>query len=329
MKIRVILGLILLASNFTFAQKLTKENFKKYEFEVPPEEMTFQEFEKYTVSARCLWDDASVINQVLLASKLRGFEKTTNKAEADFSMNYIVRSISFSSPSYTTKKTTKEKDGVKTVTVHHNYRGTCSYNVEVNIYGSNGEMLYSDVEIGTITINESSSTGKSDAYTRYKNTKKRHRSSVTGKAVRKIENRFADKFCYVPYRVSFKGVKVKPKKYDYDEFNNAVDGIKVSLNRSSVNARLEFLEPAIEAWKNDLKEADEISKKARVNTKVISAAYYNIGVANFLLNRFEEAKENFKKAYNFNKMVVNNLKHLIHVSEQMNERKDNIRVDEE
>lgn len=294
------LGLVGTAS----AQKINKEGCGRYNYEQPPSDMTLQQLESYYIESIVPNNNAYTMDQVRGAANLAGLEKTTNRDAAGAVVKYTVYPTDFTIPEYKKSSHTTEKDGVKRTTYTYRYNGKYTYKVNVAVTNKEGTTLHTGNKSGTESVTGSSTTSASDAKKSYNREVAKIKKSIVSSSVKYLNGQIADKYCYLNKSMSIKAIKIKPKKYDYDEFNQAVDVLKSSVSEADKATRVANLTEAIKAWEADLKESDPETKKARVNGKVTAGAYYNIALAYFVMEDYTKAEANFKKATEFDKNVT-------------------------
>ena len=112
-------------------------------------------------------------------------------------------------------------------------------------------------------------------------------------------------------------IKIKEKKYEYPDFNEANAALKEACT-APVEADLKA---SIVAWKADLEESDPENRKARVNKKITAGAHYNIALAYFAMGDYAKSEEAFNKASEFDKNVTNSHQILAKKASDMEMRK--------
>ena len=96
-------------------------------------------------------------------------------------------------------------------------------------------------------------------------------------------------------------------------------------NAADKETRNTEINNAIKFWEAEIPNADLESKKARINKKVLAGAYFNIGLANFMLYNYEKAKEAFVTAQKYEKSVTAMHKQLIRECDKQIPRKANLK----
>ncbi|MCH2223256.1 MAG: tetratricopeptide repeat protein [Crocinitomicaceae bacterium] len=304
MKERLLLFIALLLMGGVSAQKINKEGCGRYSYEQPPSDMTLQELQSYYVESIVPNNNAYIMDQVRGASTLEGLEKMPNRDAAGVIVKYTVYPTEFTIPEYKKDSYTSEKDGVKRTTYTYRYDGKYTYKVNVTVSNREGVVIHSGVKNGTSNVSGTSTVNATDAKKNYNSEVAKIKKSIVGSSVKYLNSQIENKYCYLNRTMAIKAIKIKPKKYDYDEFNQAVDVLKASVLETDKSTRNTNLTEAIKAWETDLKESDPEIKKARVNGKVTAGAYYNIALAYFMMEDYTKAEFNFKKATEFDKNVT-------------------------
>lgn len=306
-----------------FAQKTKTKGCGWYEYIQPPSNMALGQFKSYFVEPDLSSEKISVIKS---KCNLTGLTKTNNEVDADVIVKISVTRIAFQPYDYKKNVTTTEKDGVKTTTVTHTYTGQGSYNVRYKIYSrANNELLYSTDYQGGKSINVSSRTSASDAYNKYKSQKQTAKSNYVGSGIIAINKKVNDVLCYLNRKQNIKGLEVKAKKFDYDDYNKGIEILATFLNDPNKETRSTEINNAIKFWKTEIPNADLDSKKARINKKVLAGAHYNIGLAHFMLYNYEQAKAALVEAQKYDKSVTIHHKPLIKECEKQIPRKVNLK----
>jgi hypothetical protein len=295
---------ILIGLGFSLiAQKTKTASCGRYEYVQPPSNMVLQEFSTFYVEPSA---SAEKISTIKSNCKLTGFTQTTNEVEADFIVKHTVNRIVFKSSDYSKKSnTTTSKDGVKTTTVTHTYKGGYTYNMLLKIYSrENNELIYSTEFSYTKSISKSSTQNATYAYNAYKKEVDKARSGYIAEGVKALNTKASEELSYLNKSYPIKGIEVKAKKFDYDDYNKGILILKNFINTADKETRNTEINNAIKFWETEIPNADLESKKARINKKVLAGAYYNIGLAQFMLYNYEKAKEAFVAAQKHDKSVT-------------------------
>jgi len=306
-----------------FAQKTKTKGCGWYEYIQPPSNMALSQFKSYFVEPDL---SSERISDIKSKCNLTGLTKTNNEVDADVIVKISVTRIAFQPHDYKKNETTTEKDGVKTTTVTHTYTGYGSYNVRYKIYSrANNELLYSTDYQGGKSINVSSRTSATDAYNKYKNQKQSAKNNYVGAGIIAINKKVNDVLCYLNKKQNIKGLEVKAKKFNYDDYNKGIEILATFLNDPNKETRTTEINNAIKFWETEIPNADLDSKKARINKKVLAGAHYNIGLAHFMLYNYEKAKVALIEAQKYDKSVSVQHRPLIKECEKQIPRKVNLK----
>ena len=90
---------------------------------------------------------------------------------------------------------------------------------------------------------------------------------------------------------------------NYDEaLENALSGANILIgDENAIDKAKPHFDKAKEAWLFALEESNPDNKKARVNKKVTSATYYNLGICAYLLKEYKSGIEIMEKVNEVNK----------------------------
>lgn len=310
---------MLLIGASTFGQKLDKVSFGKFNYTQVPSDITLIPYSTFFVEVSVPDGNVYHVDETRAASQLEGFKKTTDESLADFKLRYTIYTTRFNEPKYTLQEHVKEKDGVKTKTYTHTYKGSYSFRTKLQIFDLEDRLLYEVEEEGAQSVSQSSST-KNGAKNKYNGSIEKLRSSITPNTIKKLNTATAEVFGYMQKPIEAKFVKVKPKKYEYNAFNDAVDAMQKLMHEEDMEVIRQVCLESIVAWEEDLEESDVTSSKARINKKVTAAAYYNIGMASFMMEDYEKAELSFRKAADYVSNVTLYHGTMMKISEDMIQR---------
>ena len=300
MKFLFLLGVTLGLITSVNAQKIKKETLGSFSYVQPPSNYVLQGKKTYFVEVSGNSSIANAEAEVKNICNFQGFEKTMNKENADFIVDFSMYVTTFTTPEYDKKIHEKEKDGVKTTTYTYSYSGKYTHKVSMVIYAAKGNIIYTNESGATEKIYKSSSISKADAGNKYSKKKDKVSNSVTRTNIVNLNYMFNEVFASVKKSISMKVIKIKGKKFDYSAFNTATEALKAACG-SPVKTDLKA---SITAWEADLEESNPENRKARVNKNITAGAHYNIALAYFTLGEYAKSKEAFNKATEFDKNVT-------------------------
>lgn len=267
-----------------------------------------EEYKSYILQVNAVNDDPNKRDQIHSNFHLAGFEK---KRSGSSEFKIIIEEYPF------TKKRTKnqhvkteKKDGVEKKTTYYYYSYEVYYKLVARILDINGEELYSTTANMGSRHRTTDFTSSKPALERANKEISGIRAKVTEGGAKKLTNMVSDKFGYPKKHKTLKGYRIKAKKHNYDDFDNAFDiaieatGIVIE-NENNTEQCLKAYKPALDIWEDAILESDTENKKARINKNVTCASYYNIGVAYILCKDFDKALENFENIIEIDKKFSN------------------------
>lgn len=294
---------------FSNAQKTKKEVCGSLEYIQPPSDPALKNAKTYFIAPNVSYYQGFQASEIKGYFNLQGFSQIHVKENADFVVEVTVYPLTFDSPKSKTNTSKSTKDGVTTTKYSYSYSGNYHYKFTLNAYSKDGISFYRDEYAGSSSLSASGYKSASAAREKYYSNKANASRTFVNSGVKNLSNRMANIFCYLNKKQQVKMMMIKPKKYDYDNFNTAVENLKKAItmqamNKTVTNESLVLIQEAIGFWQADLKESDPETKKARVNKHVTAAAYFNIGIAYFVMEDYENAAINLEKAQEFEKSVI-------------------------
>jgi len=207
------------------------------------------------------------------------------------------------------KRTKKVGDKNVEIPTYH-YDIGYSYPYEIVIYNkvNSNEVLASDVvansKLGFRTTSFDSKSELNNYWNTNKNTFFAKEENSATSLVSKVINDFLHTYCEMNLKRSVNILMPKPKKHQYDDYQNAynevVKGFKELSNSNIENARLN-IEKAIDIWQEAIKEVQLKNRKARVTEKIAYETFLNCAKVCIWINEFEEAKSYINEANNMRK----------------------------
>ncbi|MCB9223616.1 MAG: tetratricopeptide repeat protein [Crocinitomicaceae bacterium] len=300
-KLLLLSGLCLLSS-LSFAQKSDKTDCGFIQFIQPPMDYTLASNKTYYRLVTVPSNEMKIQSALEGEISLDGFEKISVRDQADFTVMVTVNQLIYESPVVKTVPKEKEENGVKTN--YNMYKATAPYKMTVStsIVLKDGSVVHEDVvnENGTLETAEQKSVEMAKQF--FQSDMDSHKRKITTNAVKLMNTTILNKFCHLTVKKSFELVKVKPKKFDYDNFNKGVDvcAKAVPLYTAGFQTTDEIKSICIEAidlWKKELAESNLEDNKARINKNLTAALYFNIGMAYFLMEEYDLAVTNLEKGH--------------------------------
>lgn len=261
----------------------------------------------YKVNVETPNNDLYLRDQVVATIKLTGFEKLTNP-ETDLTINVEVYPTKNSEPSLKSKNIKKEKDGVETIEKFYYYTGSFTQKIKLRLLNSAGEELFATEAGDTHQVSGDERKSSKEAHAKYMERLSHEEKEKQNGNLYTINNNINSQFGYPINSARITAFKIKPKKFEYNEFNTAFELVKNSIatyNEKDGLSDTEVapLQKAIELFKIDIAELEAENKKARITKDVASAGYYNMSIAYFLMKKYDEAIESISQATELNKGI--------------------------
>lgn len=294
----------LFAATVTQAQNIDKENCGDHPYVQTPIDLSLQGLTNYVVTATVPNNNAYIIEMARTSTNLEGFTKTTSTGMGEFTVNFTIFPLSFTTPQYKQTKHETEKDGVKKVTYTHTYDSKYTYRADVQVLDQSGIEIYQTSVSGTNAITKSSNLSSTAAKQSHDDEVKKVRETTYNGNVSTLNSQLNERFCTMNKTFNLRVVTVKPKKYEYDGFNAAVESLKALVSVTDQAEKNKICEAAIALWEEDLKESNVEDRKARIDKKITAGAYYNIAHAYFVMGEYEKSAANFEKAQEFDNAVT-------------------------
>lgn len=301
--------LTLTLTTLSIAQNSDKTNCGHVYYIQPPADMSLQTFKTYYVDATVPENNATYKDVIYKELYLPGFKRTETRESADFIINFTMYPLVFGKLEEKSFTSEVEKDGVKSTKT--TYQTSCNFVHKsiINVLKKDGMSIYSQEISGELTHTGQASDTKSTALSNYNSTKATAATEPLRSSVSNMNSEIKDKYCYLPQEFGLDLITVKPKKFNYDNFNKGAELIKQAIalrtEETIIPEEAKVLcKQAVDIWLVELKESDLVDKKARINDQLTGALYYNIGMTYFLLGDYQLANDNLLKAAEFDKNVT-------------------------
>jgi hypothetical protein len=260
----------------------------------------------YTIKARVKFVSFDNINNSI---SLGGYTKCNDNY--DFTIEFEEKPLNVAKSSLQTRVTEYEDKGIKKKRYSYYYAMSYTHSLSCKLIKKDGSVVYHRIEGTDQLVNGTLKEYSSEelANDAYSDDVADFARSETEEFLKAIKTQLLTNFSYDMKKLYLTFYSVKPKKYNYDNFNqatsdalNAIRGID-SLNNLVQNVRtkdwtkfdasyLPFvnkLQHAIKLWEDELKESDIENKKSRINKELTLDLYENLVCANLLLFDFEKA----------------------------------------
>lgn len=318
MKNTLIAILAFLPVVFLNAQKTDKESIGFMKYVQYPSQPLSKEFKTYKVDARHMAEEPNVYVEDDIRSncKLQGYKKIGTDEEADLTLYVEAFPLQLGESSRSSDtEVKKNKDGSEKRTTYHTYSNTIKFRYKYALKDKYNEVIDEGVLQGNQKFSGNKSANVKSAYSSYKSAISKEKSKLSKSQYNAINNKLNQKYGFPIQSMNMYAFKIKPKKFDYDEFNASYDAIKkaTDLRKESLKDTLsntaaldqyeEDLKKAIQTYQKEIEQLEPDNKKARVNTNVAAAAYYNIAIAHFLMDEYTQAQDALAKGRELEKGI--------------------------
>jgi len=234
---------------------------------------------------------------------LDGFEKLGLKEKADFIL--VVNLLSDEVKNYKyTKSTHKGKDGKLSYT--HSFNSTKVAKFSFKVVQSNGNILAEHFGSVSKPVNSSSGVSYKSGLETYKSDLAKVTNKVFVSAFNDGMNKVKNNFCIHTQQIWGYFIGFKYKKNDYTKLNEIsnqskeIFKTKIVDSEESKNKIIEF----IKIWEEELSKYEEGNKKARINNKIKAGLLYNLGLAYFTLEDYDNSIKYFEEANLIDKRIT-------------------------
>lgn len=156
-----------------------------------------------------------------------------------------------------------------------------------------GETIYETAFAGVKKVEGDKSASSNTAFESYKKKMGETKAGMIQEGVDGLKTEINDKFGFPKHQLSAVGFAIKPKKFNYDEFNSALETLKKAVVTSNETNQDESkvesdLKSVIAVCEKEIATKED-NKKARINNKAAAAAYYNITMSYIILKDYDAA----------------------------------------
>ena len=306
----VLTSLILsLVSLSLFSQKLNNEMKGKLSYTQLPINPLPEDYTAYKVNAIGANNDLYRRDVIINKTNIVGFNKVDN-SDYQFTIEIEEYPLQYTDSEKQTEVIKEKKDGVEKSYNFYHYTSTISYKYNLKVIDKDGNTIFGKEFSGNKDIVSKKSKSATEAYKSYSSKRKEIGKNILPDQAEKINDYINDQIGFPKKDYFVQGYLVKPKKYEYKEFDQAFEMFNQALeliksDESKTAETMETLKPAIELWENVLKESDVENKKARINEKVTCAALYNIATSYMICKDYPKAIEYYQKCKSFRSNFAN------------------------
>lgn len=299
----ILITALLLAVNLTsFSQKYVNAKKVKMSYTQFPTSYAIQEYKTWYF----LYEGLSNRRQVEERIDLPGFERVTDKAKADIVVAITQYEVTSTPPiQKKTNKTKKNKDGSTSSYTVYSYSSTISTTYVSELRLTNGSVVDSRTETIEKPYTGSSSESPETAKGLFESGLNDKEREAALEGFQKTYHPIREKYCFIkkPTYASFVGFKFK--KHDYSALNKISDEATLLLEKELSEEIKTKLKVHIASWEKELSLLEEGNNKARINEKVTGGLYYNIALAWFFMEDYQQALTFINKAAEINNSVQN------------------------
>ncbi|HAD98283.1 MAG TPA: hypothetical protein DCG19_12810 [Cryomorphaceae bacterium] len=320
-----LLALSLLLTIYTAqAQKPDKEKLGYINYLQPPMSKELDSGSYYFLSIETEDNDAYRRKLLEQEFQVSPFRQADTHNEPDFTVEIIEGIFSYDNPQRKSFQEKYKAGGVdKSRTIYY-YEGDVRYHYTLKVVKDDQEIFREDIS-GSEKISSQKSESMSLAHDYYVQHKTRVKQEMVARRASELAGVFNNRFNTVEKTLHLNAIKIKEKKFEYPLFNQAFDKLERAFNilKASTEATEEctaLLQEAAATWQDFVKDATPNEEKSRKDAGVTAAAYYNLGIASFLLQRYHDASQAFTQAASYDNKVMYDVDYLIQISKDLSQR---------
>lgn len=321
-----LVGGALLLSTSLYSQKPDKENAGSVCYEIPPADMSLQSYKNvfFRLHLPAPKSAQSIESTVDKACTFSGFERVADVNNYDFLISITITDNGFDTPNYPVAKSGE----TETYGYNVNYGAVTS----ISVIMKDGNTIYEKSEVIKKYFEKKGYKTKNDATQGLLNEKSAMETAYFEYATNQMLMGPEDKYCYLRSSVVTNYFIIKPKKFDYTEFNACFEKFKQAVSMQNYDSRVfltEEMKPLLSSVVETLlKIKDQIKmddNKAQYNKDNAGEIYYNLALTYFVLRDYDNALTYFEMAQKENKLITLVLPGYIADCQKMIERKSNMR----
>lgn len=190
----------------------------------------------------------------------------------------------------TTSESRTDKNGKPyTVTTHH-VEATYRFSIMIEMYTGGGVLIKSKSTTKDFTV-KASESDKNYADNKFnQNYSSSENSTVTAGTLEAFRALEAD-YLYALENTSVTPIRVKSRKFDYTDMNEAADLVTKWLTDKNYSLEDEGIKKALNIYQEALKELNAEEKKVRVNSEIGAVCNYMIAAIHFATKDYAKANE--------------------------------------
>ncbi|MBK8805750.1 MAG: hypothetical protein IPO21_03480 [Bacteroidales bacterium] len=259
-----------------------------------------KEYKAFLLEANSQWDDPYRKDKIYSEFFMAGFEKKKS-GETQFKVVFEEYPFKTGSAQEEIKAEKIKQDGIEKTINTYGYSFTIQYRCRVEMFDANNEMFYSNAWDENGKLSTKFYNNRDQAFSEYKKLRDNTRDQALTSCLNRASADINSKYGYPSYTYSVMLYKIKPKKFEYANHDEAFALIQSNFNIIGSNenaieeARVKFA-PAIEKWNEELKQGNPSDKKARIDADVMCATYHNLAMTNYLLKDYAAAIDFMNKS---------------------------------
>lgn len=302
-----IVGILFLCQNLHLsAQKIDRETFGTYHYTQLPINPILVNYNTYRVEGEGQYDDPYRRDAVVSATRLSGFTKLNEGANADFIVKVEEYPLQWSESKMNTVTEKVKKDGVETTVTSYNYTQDFTYKYVLKIFTPAGESIYRKDYSGNESIKTGNYAKSSDAYNALKSERERKAAEATSNGVARLCSVVDNEVGFPVKSLQIRSALIKPKKFTYEDYDMAIESFKKGLaiiteKEDAIEAASAEFTPAIEIWEKMLGEANIKDNKARVEKDIATLLYLDIALCYTMMKDYPKAIEYYTKGQELDK----------------------------
>jgi hypothetical protein len=238
--------------------------------------------------------------------------------DADLTLEFIETPLRTTSVDGQTNVTEVTNKGIKSKVTTYYAKVRYQHPISFKLVDKTGKIL-----INRVYIDDSYKEFNTREYNSYKDLENNYKDEINSReqdefnnAINDISQNLYNKYAFDKYSWYTLICSVKPKKFNYDNFNKAtalafkalhqldslnklvknLKDVDFSTYPESYNPTLQMFRDAIQLWQDELKESDMNNRKARIDKDLTYDLYLNLTVAYIALKDFENARKNLNEA---------------------------------
>lgn len=285
-----------------YSQNLDPTKLFTVDYSVPPRVKDYVEAKTFCVE---LQNSQNLNVKTIIESELNPnyYSIVAERAISDIYIKVSSSTRAISDKKYSSTSTTKtDSKGRSYVETTHTFTGTHKFSVMIEMFNKAGSLIKSRSATKDFTVT-SSSTDKNSSDNKY-NT---DYNSLEGGAVKNgtLEAFWGleSEYFYALETTTVTPIKVKSRKFDYTDMNEAADLVTTWLTNKNFTLDDEGIKKAIGIYEAALTELNAEEKKVRVNSEIGAVCNYMLASINFHAKNYTKAHEQIQISEGLDKRI--------------------------